>query len=70
MPWEVEYVQLGSSYDEGDALLMVLEIGAATHNLNSFTLGLTDMALKKAGMETGVGFDVGPRVLIPTRSST
>lgn len=59
LPREVEYVQLGSPYDEGDALLMGLEIGAATHNLNSFTLELTDMALKKASEEIGVGFDVG-----------
>lgn len=56
---EVEYVQLGSPYDEGDVLLMGLEIGAATHNLNSFTLELTDMALKKASEEVSVGFDMG-----------
>lgn len=58
-PREVENVQLSSSYDEGDALLMGLEIGAATHSLNSFTFELTDVALKKASEEAGVGFDVG-----------
>ena len=57
-PREVEYVQLSFPYDEGDALLMGLEIGALTHNLNSFTLELTNMALKKASDEIGVGFDV------------
>lgn len=56
---EIEYVQLGFPYDEGDALLMGLEIGAVTHNLNSFTLELTDVALKKASEEAGAGFDVG-----------
>lgn len=59
LPREVEYVQLGSPYDEGDALLMGLEIDATTHNLNSFTLELTDMTLRKASEEVGVGFDVG-----------
>lgn len=52
-------MRLGSPYEEGDALLMGLEIGAATHSLNSFTFELTDMALKKASEEAGVGFDVG-----------
>lgn len=59
LPREVEYVQPGSPYEEGDVLLMGPEIDAATRNLNSFTLGLTDMALKKASEEAGVGFDAG-----------